>query len=237
MNMREIYQNTVLLSDKYPFTIGEKIVIHNENQLLNKISSKTSISILNKDCIQECIDLSGNKICLLNLANNYMQSGCKYVDGNTQEEHIFRTTNINKSLVKKLYPWKDNEIVYTENVTIFKYMNYNLLPKPVNISVISVAALINSKKTKDGKQFLYEKHRKITYDKIGAIFDICYNRNVTHLILGGLGCGAFNNPKDEIADIFKFWLNKYKNCFKYISFCIYDTDETLLNIFRNRINN
>jgi len=45
----------------------------------------------------------------------------------------------------------------------------------------------------------------------------------SHIILGALGCGAFNNPIDIVASCFYEVLNEpiFVNKFKYIGFAIY----------------
>ena len=57
--------------------------------------------------------------------------------------------------------------------------------------------------------------------RIDAQFETLKREGVRHAILGAFGCGAFNNPPDQVATLYKDCLERYKNDFDVIAFPIY----------------
>lgn len=80
---------------------------------------------------------------------------------------------------------------------------------------LRVAAINRDKRTRYSD---IEKHEMTK--RIIAIFNTLKHANVRHVVLGAFGCGAFNNPPDEVANIFKRVINKFINDFDVIAFAI-----------------
>ena len=84
--------------------------------------------------------------------------------------------------------------------------------------MIAVAALRNPKLKAD---YTYKNfHYNLMLNKIESIFKIGIKHNHDSLVLGALGCGAFNNPPEEVAKIFKIMIDKYGKFYKKIGFAI-----------------
>ncbi|CAF5226259.1 unnamed protein product, partial [Rotaria magnacalcarata] len=62
--------------------------------------------------------------------------------------------------------------------------------------------------------------------KIENIFAIAYHHKHDCLILSAFGCGAFKNPSDHIASIFKSVIYQYAGFFNTIYFAIVDDHNT-----------
>jgi len=74
------------------------------------------------------------------------------------------------------------------------------------VDVISCAALKNPDVVKDGSgKLVYyrEADKEIMVMKTRLILQIAKQKQITHLVLGALGCGAYRNPPEEVAKIFK----------------------------------
>lgn len=54
-------------------------------------------------------------------------------------------------------------------------------------------------------RYLYanEKDKEEMILKIRLVLQMALQKNVTHLVLGALGCGAYRNPPREVAKLFK----------------------------------
>lgn len=148
-----------------------------------------NIQVLDIDCIELCIQKAiNNNLLLLNMANAKIPGGCYNMDGNTQEEAIFRNTTASATLLKEYYPLKDDEYIYSPKITIIK--NNKLITNPVDISMITIAAVVHSSNKKPFKK----NEKEIMIKKINEIFVCAINNNIKILVLGAFGCGAFCCP-------------------------------------------
>ena len=64
----------------------------------------------------------------------------------------------------------------------------------------------------------------MTYQKIRAIFSACASKGAHVLILGALGCGAFRNPPERIAMLFRQVIQEFAGVFNSIIFSILDNN-------------
>ena len=188
---------------------------------------KTKILVLNADVLyvaelfnDEIINNRKNKIMVLNFANNLHAGGGVSRGAMAQEEELFRRSNYFITLTKQFYPIKVNEIIHTSNVTIVKDQNYNDITRKFTVGMIAAAALIDPP-TNNNKYT--NTNDKIIMDKmIENIFKTSYFLGYHTLILGAFGCGAFNNPKEEIVEIFNKYIAEYNKKFKNIIFAVLD---------------
>jgi uncharacterized protein (TIGR02452 family) len=95
-----------------------------------------------------------------------------------------------------------------------------------NISIIASPA-INGPKTDYNITNYTDKHQiKQTKDKIKMMFKIAYQNNHDSLVLSAWGCGAFKNPPQAMAQLFKEVIEEYNGCFKEIVFSILQMNKT-----------
>lgn len=74
------------------------------------------------------------------------------------------------------------------------------------VDVISVAALRRPDVDVDAagrKVYADERDRETMTLKVRLIFQVAREMGITRLVLGALGCGAYGNPPEEVARIFK----------------------------------
>lgn len=203
----------------------------------------TKFSVINADCLEtaKLLAESGMDPCVLNLANRHNPGGGVIIGSGAQEENLFRRTNLFTSMyqftdyakeygIKKSrfsYPLdKTSGGIYTGSATVFRGSEANgycLLRKPFELSFVSVAALNRPILVKrDNLFYLKDKDIEFTKNRIRTILRIAGKYKHDSLVLGAFGCGAFKNPPNHIAKIFKevFLEDEFHNAFKLVVFSI-----------------
>ena len=88
------------------------------------------------------------------------------------------------------------------------------------------------------KFYDWAEYRTLMYNRLKKIIQVAKKENVEVLILGAYGCGAFHNPPEIIAALFKDLLNEYH--FDTVEFAVYcnkDDKFSNYNIFKNILEN
>ncbi|ARF09195.1 hypothetical protein Catovirus_2_144 [Catovirus CTV1] len=235
----KIYQDTQKICSSFKtkpsrlYDISKLNVDLNNNDI--NVYDNCLIEIENEDTLDMAIRCKQKNLSplVLNMASDFVPGGGVHKGSSAQEECIFRRTNAYQTHPIEWYPMRFNDAIYSPKVTIVKDNKYNKLKYYEDISMIAIAAirkpyLINGKYTQQDYQ--------IMYNKIKAIFEIAIINKHDSLVLGALGCGAFYNPPDEVARIFKILVEKYKKYFKYIGFAVLITkytDNNNYNYFKN----
>lgn len=200
------FRDEVFLQDYEPFAQPVKIVIKNQ------------------DSFEMAIEMHQGDFnpMVLNMASDYRPGGGVATGARAQEEELFRRSNYACVLDKKFYPLKTEQCVYSPRVFIVKDREYNLLKNPVEISCLAVAAIRNPKIICiDGLEYYkYNTDADIMQIKIDMIFKIAMKYGVRDLVLGALGCGAFHNPAQEVAEMFLRSVKKYGKYFRTIGFAV-----------------
>lgn len=190
-------------------------------------TSKLNVEVVKGDTLEVTMRYqkdTGKRFCFLIMANAFHPGG-GYLSGATaQEESVCRRTNVSEAFKHIKYPLDEFGGIYGRNVVIFRDTeenDYSFLKTPVATDCIFVAAYNNPKTV--GNRMTYSYERK-TYKKIMSLLEECKIRGAKNLILGALGCGAFSNPPEHVAELFKkaLSLERYKNYFENVVFAIYD---------------
>jgi uncharacterized protein (TIGR02452 family) len=248
--MIDVYQDTLKQCKFYKNTpIGQLIDIYDVAKPISIIGDSGVMEPATKSELQGAIievenidtfdmaiqyDNEGLDVMVLNMASDYKPGGGVGSGKTAQEEVLFRRSNAVLTHPSKFYPLEYNQIIYSECVNIFKSSTYQYIDD-VEISMISVPAI---RKPKLYKMLYKNEDYKLMYDKIEAIFRVGIQNKHTALVLGALGCGVFNNPPDQVAEIFKIMIDKYKNYFKKIGFAVLvvkDSDNENLESFIKKI--
>ena len=207
---------------------------------------KTEIRVENKDCVlaaKELID-AGYNPAMLNLADLYTPGGLVEYGSGAQEENLCRRSNLVLSLYQfsaarvqqypdlglvchqEQYPMDERfGGIYSGIVTFFRgteQLGSMLEDEPVNIPVISVAALSGPRIGADG--MMLPEETAITLEKMRTIFRIGLLQGHDSLVLSAMGCGAFANPPAHIAKLFHQVIleEEFRNRFRLIDFAILD---------------
>lgn len=205
---------------------------------------ETKFSVIEADCLETAIltKNAGLNPCVLNMANRQNPGGGVVNGAGAQEENIFRRTNLLVSLYQFVdysnqynierndehsYPLnREKGGIYSKGITVFRTSEssgYDFMATPIKMDFVSVPA-INRPELKyiNGQYRIIESLVEPTKEKIRSIFRIAGLNNNDCLILGAFGCGAFRNPPEHMAELFKEVINEkeFKNYFRLIVFSI-----------------
>jgi uncharacterized protein (TIGR02452 family) len=187
------------------------------------------------------------------MANDYSPGGGYRQGDGAQEETLFRRSNYFRSLDsdlddgkstsrfycnanceletllerQRMYPMDEFGAIYTSGLTVFRQTEdtgYAFMDEPFsNVCAIAMAAYRdpNVENNRLTRKFSVGMRKKIE-----NIFAIAYHHKHDCLVLSALGCGAFKNPPEHIAAIFKSVAEQYAGFFKSIYFAIVDDHNT-----------
>ena len=150
----------------------------------------------------------GAKTAALNMASA-LQPGGGVVNGAlAQEESLCVRSTLYPSLKGHYYRVPTTAAIYTPDVLVFRSADHGNLPKSewFYTDVISVAALKHPEiiMGPEGKLvYDVEQDKEAMVMKVRLIFQVARMKGITHLVLGALGCGAYKNPPEEVAMIFR----------------------------------
>ncbi|KAF2266186.1 hypothetical protein CC78DRAFT_492301 [Lojkania enalia] len=149
-------------------------------------------------------------VAVLNLASE-MRPGGGWLNGAlAQEEALCYRSSLSLSLHPEYYPIPPLSALYSPSVVIIRSSmsdGHTLLwpEKSVEeldvVSVITLAALRRPMVNREGK-YVKEEDRRIMKSKMRAILRVAVHQGHTKVVLGALGCGAFGNPSQEVANCF-----------------------------------
>ncbi len=205
----------------------------------SKMQTKIYTQII--DCVQKAYDF-GEAGALLNMASRFRAGGGAMTGSSSQEEEIFRRTTLGYSLyyydpqmsntyrypeIPKIsaYPiMGDRSALWSPGVKIFKKSKtgyYDYLNVPGTTNVISIPAVQHPELTEDGGAFK-EAHGRMWRNKIRSIFRVAKVKGKMKLVLGAFGCGAYGNPPELVAEVFKEILAEpeFDGAFSEICFAI-----------------
>lgn len=204
---------------------------------------KTEISVVNADCLytaKELVD-DGYMPAVVNFASFRVPGGGVRKGSRAQEENICRRTNLFESIFRfidtlakeyglpleeKQYPLPVNHgAIYSPSISVFRASedkNYEFLDEVFPIDVITIAALKDPEL--DSKGHMNDWSKNITKEKIRTMFNLALYWENDSIVLGAFGCGAFANPPEDVATLFKEVLNEpeYKDKFEKIVFAVLD---------------
>jgi len=232
---------------KIPNTIPESKTEYFEapEKLTSTKNHQTKFSVINADCLEtaELLAKAGLNPCVLNLASGHNPGGGVINGAGAQEENLFRRTNLFLSLYQfanyaneygikkheKSYPLNKNTGgIYSADITVFRGSEkngYKLLKNPYNISIVTVSAISKPDLIKkNDKLYITNNLIQPTKEKIRTILRIAGKYNHECLVLGAFGCGAYANPPNHMAELFKEVFNEeeFASQFKLVVFSIFE---------------
>lgn len=189
-------------------------------------SGKVAIKIVNDDSFNAAIKLAASKdvassgrVAVLNMASHANPGGGWLKGARAQEEALCYRSSLSLSLHRRYYPFKQLMGLYTPDVVVIRSdmaSGHSFLVPDVSeqdlpvVSVLSIAALrCPATKRLRGNTAaggVFERlgyadpaDRELTKAKMRLCLRMAARRNHGLLVLGALGCGAFKNPKEEVA--------------------------------------
>ena len=189
----------------------------------------------------------GKTFAVLNMANAYAPGG-GYLSGcAAQEENMFRRTDCHFSLSGDLrYTKEESALLNAKNNKVYLDIHnprvcirgrefardptvsctrvnigYNWLTDDDIFPFYELrAAAIDRRRVPDGEA--WNAHEKAGSEaRVLAMLNTLVDNKVRHVVLGAFGCGAFNNPTEDVAKIFKEKLETLASNFDVVAFGIY----------------
>jgi len=165
------------------------------------------------------------KVALLNFSS-YKNPGGMFINGSKAQEeclcHASYLYNVLSKFVIEFYDWNNrhknkalylNRGLYTPDI-LFQYEEVLF-----NCDVITCAAP-NKSAAQKYQKVSDEENTSVLRSRIKFVLDIAKDNKVDLLILGAYGCGVFGQDANEVANIFKEYLNTTHKCFDKVIFAI-----------------
>jgi uncharacterized protein (TIGR02452 family) len=207
----------------------ESEVVHdvedNVLQSLPKRFPNTHVAVVRGDCVEAAVQLKNNHFnpLLLNMADWFIAGGCVEGGSRAQEEELFRRSNYFKSLHQKYYPLKTFTTILSSKVEFARHginQGYKWMEKPAYIDCVAAPALQNPPLVQNRTQYKHEEHAQTMKKKIKMLFYMAFKNGNDSLVLSAWGCGAFRNPPEHVAQLFKEVLQEYDGVVKQVVFAI-----------------
>lgn len=190
---------------------------------------------------------AGKKVCVLNFASSVNPGGGVRRGASAQEECLCRCStlypclNIEEFWNQFYNPHRDlndalynDDCIYTPDVYVVKTDSNS--PQRIDkkdwyqVDVLTCAApnlrhhpsnIYNPEGGKPATGLTKEKLQKLLTSRIKRIFQVAMSNGAEVLILGAFGCGAFRNPPEVVAQVFKELTQEYKYYFDTIEYAVY----------------
>lgn len=217
-NRISVWENTKLISNNIPAPSNESSkIIYNDKFVCKKQVAKSSIHFFDMDSIDCALQYAPDAL-ILNLADDNFPGGCVSLGSPAQEESLFRRTNLCMSLRVpqlngidqiELYPIRDNEAIYSPDITVLKTSEssgWQLIPvgEMPKVAFIACPGLkYPVTEVMDGEPRLVIADVERLKNKIRVIVQTAVLFGHRTIILGALGCGAWRNPIKHVAEIFR----------------------------------
>jgi uncharacterized protein (TIGR02452 family) len=171
-------------------------------------------------------------VAVLNLASERYPGGGWENGTLAQEEALCYRSSLYRSLHRSYYPLPLLAAVYTPTCLLIRSSlssgHHLLTCPPANLpvtSIITVAALRRPEIDYEGR-FAHKWDRETTKTKIRGTLRLAVLKGHTKIVLGALGCGAFGNPPEDVAqcfvEVFKEEEFSGKGWFQDVVFAIID---------------
>ena len=197
-----------------------------------------------------CTKNYGSIFACLNMANQEYPGGGYAHGPSAQEENMFRRTNCHFSIDRSMLIPNEQETSYgytpkmqalisaNEKITYLDVKNPRICIKDKETYNEDDVDLKNFgyNELGNGDKFLFYELRCAAVDmrkavipfdraemrkRIEAQFTTLISENVRHVVFGAFGCGAFANPPQQVATLYKECIMLYKDKFDVIAFPIY----------------
>lgn len=204
------------------------------------------------ECALKWVNLGciGTKVAVLNFASATRPGGGVATGSSGQEECICRCTTLYPCLTtkeaevrfydphrKNVGPLHNDDIIYTPDVAVIKNDDYDRLPEPVYIDVITCAAPNLREKNiskynqerEPAPDITSEELKAIHMSRARQILSAAAQNFVDVVVLGAFGCGAFRNDPNVVAAAYREVLPEFTKRFKAIEFAVYCRDKNTEN--------
>ncbi len=231
-------------------TFNKSYMVKENDGLDVKSDGRTAnVIVSRKRTLEAASFYKGKKVAVLNFANNHVVGGSPWIS-RAQEESLCRISTLYPCLLKfeesfyqyhkelylngKINEMGNDDLIYLPKVCVFK--TDDNIPKLMEEDKWYYVDVITQAAPELYMDYNMEEYKSIMYKRLKRIMEIAKLEKVEVLILGAYGCGAFHNPPEIVASIFKDLCNEYH--FDTIEFAVYskeDDKHSNYNVFKNII--
>ena len=160
------------------------------------------VSVRSQDCVETAMSFEGpSRVAILNMA---APAAPGLGPHGAQEENLHRRSTLRLCTSGRgdLYPIPVDGCLFHPGVVFFRgaeAKGYPYLPAARRFDVVSVAAVRRRNKCVPWT----DEDNEATRAKVHAVLAACAAEGVECVVLSALGCGAFHNPPEEVAQVFK----------------------------------
>lgn len=152
-----------------------------------------------------------SRIAVLNMASPLKPGGGFLTGALAQEESLCARSTLYTALTQSpnastYYRTPPLSLIYSPDILVFRDEDGKDLPKSefFYTDVITAAAVRKPDLVSGAEGMKYsEEDREEMVLKVKAMFEVVKMKGVTHLVLGAWGCGAYRNPPEDVAEIFR----------------------------------
>ena len=188
---------------------------------------ETEISVIDMDSVSAVMEFGGVGSAVLNFAS-YKNPGGMFTEGSCAQEeclcHGSFLYNVLNQFVTGYYDWNrshKNKALYLNRALYSPGVLFCRHGDGVECDVITCAA--PNKRTAMKYQHVTEsENTKALRERIEFVLGVAASNHVHTLILGAFGCGVFGQDAEEVARIFKEYLDEDYWCFDTVIFAIPD---------------
>lgn len=160
----------------------------------------------------------------INMANAKVPGGGVTHGALAQEEDLCRRSDHMVGLETQTYPISEFGVIYCPHVSVFREdekRGFAFMDQPEKVSLVAVAAY-SLGKTTEAECRNNKDYTEGTKAKIRNMLYVAASQGHDTLVLGALGCGAFNNPPQLVAELFQQVLQEpeLEGRFKVVDFAI-----------------
>lgn len=213
------------------------------------------IIVSGKRTLEAASAYKGRKVCILNFASATNPGGGVVHGSSAQEESLCRCSTLyfcldTPELMRDFYlphrkagnPLYNDDIIYSPDVYVIK--TDTSFPDRMKendwyqVNVITCAApnlrerpsnAMNPNAGNKAAKITEQELRALLETRIRRIFKLAAAEGNEVLILGAFGCGAFRNPPDVVADVFRQVTGEYIRQFETIEYAVFHTDRETEN--------
>lgn len=237
-----IESNSLLMEACKKAADSSKLISYDPTFAYYQLPADTVIQMMDSDTVSAAAVLAGEgrKVLIVNFANNYQCGGGYKRDANAQEEDIFRRTTAAFAISREyglqqaeFYPiatGKEANAVITDHLRIlrksksegFTFVNEQ---EQYEFAMITVGAYDQRSKTEQAmfqadSNLLTKTGCRVMKKRIALIFQAASHLHCDTIIAGALGCGAFGNDPDQIAQLHQEVIQRYPGLVKELVFAI-----------------
>ncbi len=226
-------------------SIAKQKLIHSTDSVFvpsPRFEKEADIFVSPNRTFEAAAQYKGQRICVLNFASATNPGGGVAHGSSAQEECLCRCSTLYNCLNTRAIwdgfytphrksgnPLHNDDIIFTPNVQVLKDDDYNVLPQPFAVDVITCAAPnlrpkpSNSYNPNEGEAIDIPPQElfHLYIDRTQRIMEVAAYNNADVLILGAFGCGAFRNDPLLMARAFNCSLQHYLHHFHTVEFAVY----------------